>query len=220
MESLTAAIARLLNSPGFKFLLICGLILILTVPLLLVWSLISEREQRAESVRQTVAQEWGASQYIDGPLLIVPYTVKRVTGEGDKRVEELIERRAVFLPKSLKVNGKATTKVLHRSIYDVAVYTGLPTILGWDVHEGQQRTGYPSMLQQRANDVERAYSSTNPADAMEVIRTYDVRWVVIGGLERAYYPSAGLDKFANMPEFRLAYDHDGVQIYEVVSSSG
>jgi YYY domain-containing protein len=102
----------------------------------------------------------------------------------------------------------------------IAVYTGLPTVLGWDVHQGQQRTGYPSMLQQRANDVERAYSSTRPADAMEVIRTYAVRWVVIGGLERAYYPSAGLDKFASMPELRLAYDHDGVQIYEVVSSSG
>ena len=130
MESLTAAIARLLNSPGFKFLLICGLILILTIPLLLVWGLISEREQRAEGVRQTVAQEWGASQYIDGPLLIVPYTVKRVTGEGDKRVEEVIERRAVFLPKSLKVNGKATTKVLHRSIYDVAVYTGFLDFAG------------------------------------------------------------------------------------------
>ncbi len=46
-----------------------------------------------------------------------------MTGEGDKRVEELVEKRAVFLPKSLKISGNATTKVLHRSIYDVAVYT-------------------------------------------------------------------------------------------------
>jgi inner membrane protein len=125
VESLSAAIGRLLGSPAFKFFLICGLILILTIPLLLVWGLIREREQRAESVSQSVAEEWGRSQYIDGPLLIVPYTVKRVTGEGDKRVEEVLERRAVFLPKSLKIAGKATTKVLHRSIYDVAVYTGL-----------------------------------------------------------------------------------------------
>ena len=123
VESLTAAIGRLLGSPAFKFFLICGLILVLTIPLLLVWGLIGEREQRAEGVRQSVAQEWGGSQYIDGPLLIVPYTVKRVTGEGDKRVEEMVEQRAVFLPKSLKISGKATTKVLHRSIYDVAVYT-------------------------------------------------------------------------------------------------
>ena len=123
MESLTAAIGRMLGSPAFKFFLICGLILVLTIPLLLVWGLIGEREQRADGVTQSVAQEWGGSQYIDGPLLIVPYTVKRVTGEADKRVEELIEKRAVFLPKMLKISGKATTKVLHRSIYDVAVYT-------------------------------------------------------------------------------------------------
>src|SRR5262245_8296075 len=123
LESLFAAVGRLLSSPAFKFFLICGLILILTIPLLLVWGLISEREQRAEGVRQSVASEWGGSQYVNGPMLIVPYTVKRVTGEGDKRVEELVERRAVFLPKSLKIGGKATTKVLHRSIYDVAVYT-------------------------------------------------------------------------------------------------
>jgi inner membrane protein len=125
VESLTAALGRLLGSPAFKFFLICGLILVLGIPLLIVWGLIGEREQRAAGVRQTVAQEWGGSQYIDGPLLIVPYTVKRVTAEGDKRIEEVVEKRAVFLPKSLKIGGKATTKVLHRSIYDVAVYTSL-----------------------------------------------------------------------------------------------
>jgi hypothetical protein len=39
---------------------------------------------------------------------------------------------------------------------------------------------------------------------------------VVGGLERAYYPGPGLDKFRTMPELRLAYDADGVQIYEVL----
>ncbi|MCZ7595692.1 MAG: inner membrane CreD family protein [Hyphomicrobium sp.] len=72
MESLSAAVGRLLASPGFKFFLICGLILVLTIPLLPGLGLIGEREQRAEGVRQSVANEWGRSQYIDGPLLIVP----------------------------------------------------------------------------------------------------------------------------------------------------
>lgn len=125
MESLSAALGRLLASPAFKFVLICGLILCLTIPLLLVWGLVSEREQRAASVQADVANEWGRAQYIDGPLLVVPYTVKRITNEGDKRIEEIVERRAVFLPQSLRISGKATTKVLHRSIYDVAVYTGI-----------------------------------------------------------------------------------------------
>ena len=59
-----------------------------------------------------------------------------------------------------------------------SIYTGLPTILGWDVHEGQQRTGYTGMLQERIGDVERAYSSTNPQDALDVLRKYQVRYVV------------------------------------------
>jgi inner membrane protein len=125
VESIGVAIGRFLGSPGFKFFLICALILLLSIPLLLVWALIGEREQRAEGVRQDIAREWGAAQFINGPVLIVPYTVLHVTGQGDKRMEELQERRAVFLPQELNVRGKATSKVLHRSIYDVAVYTGV-----------------------------------------------------------------------------------------------
>ena len=124
MESVAVALRRILNSPGFKFFLICGLVLLLLVPLLLVWALVDERQQRADSVRQEVAHEWGGPQRIVGPVLIVPYTVLHVTGQGDKRVEEVQERRAVFLPQTLNITGNAATKVLHRSIYDVAVYTG------------------------------------------------------------------------------------------------
>ncbi|MBV9324719.1 MAG: glycosyltransferase family 39 protein, partial [Chloroflexi bacterium] len=99
-----------------------------------------------------------------------------------------------------------------------SIYTGLPTVLGWDVHEGQQRTGYMGMIQDRIADVERAYSSTNPQDALNVLRKYQVRYVVVGGLERKYYPSAGVAKFRNMPDLRLVYDADDVQIYEVTQS--
>jgi len=124
VESIVVAIRRFLASPGFKFFLICGLILLLLIPLLLVWALVSERENRAAGVRLDVAREWGASQQVIGPVLIVPYTIVRVTGQGDKRTEQLLERRAVFLPATLNIGGKAATKVLDRSIYDIAVYTG------------------------------------------------------------------------------------------------
>ena len=123
MESIAVAVRRVFGSPGFKFFLICGLVLLLAIPLLLVWALIEEREHRAEGVQADVAREWGGSQAITGPVVIVPYTVRRVRTEGDKRIEDLVERRAVFLPETLNINGKAATKVLHRSIYDIGVYT-------------------------------------------------------------------------------------------------
>jgi uncharacterized membrane protein len=46
---------------------------------------------------------------------------------------------------------------------------------------------------------------------------YQVKYVVIGELERKYYAANGLAKFGAMPDLRLVYDTDGVQIYEVVS---
>ena len=61
MDSIAVAIRRFLNSPGFKFFLIGGLILVLTIPMILVWVLVSEREQRAASVRLEVAHEWGGA---------------------------------------------------------------------------------------------------------------------------------------------------------------
>jgi uncharacterized membrane protein len=97
----------------------------------------------------------------------------------------------------------------------ISIYTGLPTVLGWDVHQGQQRAGFTSMVQERIADVERAYSSPNAQEALGLLRKYQVRYVVVGGLERAFYPSIGLDKFRGMPELRLAYDAGGVQIFEV-----
>jgi inner membrane protein len=125
LESATSSIRRFFGSPGFKFFLICGLILALLIPMLFVWFLVSEREQRANEVRQEVAREWGSKQFINGPFLIVPYTVKVVvTGKDGERSEKVQERYAAFMPATLDVSGKATTKVLHRAIYDVPVYSG------------------------------------------------------------------------------------------------
>jgi inner membrane protein len=125
VDGIVAALGQFFRSPAFKFFMIGGLILVLLIPLFLVSVLIGERTQRAESVRQEVAGEWGGAQTINGPVLVVPYTVRRVVTQGDKNIEEIIERRAVFLPQRLDVDGKAATKVLHRSIYDVAVYSGV-----------------------------------------------------------------------------------------------
>jgi YYY domain-containing protein len=99
----------------------------------------------------------------------------------------------------------------------VSIYTGLPTVLGWDWHQTQQRSAYANLIQERVNDVQLAYDSARPTDALDVIHKYGIKWVYVGGLESAYYSPAGLQKLATMPELRLAYDADGVRIYEVMS---
>lgn len=100
------------------------------MPLVLVFGLVHEREGRARQVQGEVARVWGAAQQLSGPFLVVPYTVRVETVQGDKRIEQMQERRAVFLPEQLDVKAHAASKVLYRSIYEVAVYTARTTLEG------------------------------------------------------------------------------------------
>ena len=130
MEQLFGALQRFARSPAFKFFLIAFLIVLLLVPLVLVFGLVSEREGRAREVQRDVARVWGAAQQVSGPFLVVPYTVRLETTQGDKRIEQIQERRAVFLPEQLDLKVDVASKILHRSIYEVVVYTSRVTFAG------------------------------------------------------------------------------------------
>ena len=130
MSEISSSVGRIARSPAFKFFLIAFLILLLLVPLVIVGVLVSEREARSRTVTADVARTWGGMQQVTGPYLVVPYSVRIETQEGDKVIQRLAERRAVFLPEEFTVTGDAKSGVLSRSIFDVNVYTATLAIAG------------------------------------------------------------------------------------------
>ncbi|WP_088343655.1 MULTISPECIES: cell envelope integrity protein CreD [Rhodomicrobium] len=128
--SFADAISRFTRSPGFKFFLVAGLILLLTIPLALIWLLVSEREARSRGVALEIAGQFGGEQRIIGPLLIVPYSVTITRVRNDKSVEDTETRYAVFLPDDFAAEGEAKSEVRRRSIYDVTVYSGRVKLTG------------------------------------------------------------------------------------------
>lgn len=146
MKELFEALARALKSPAFKFGLIAFLILLLLIPLFIVRELISEREGRAREVRYEVGRIWGPDQALVGPVLIVPYSVRVETVQGDKRIEQIQERRAIFTPDTIDVDGRTETKTLQRSIFEVPVYAAKLKLAG--------RFGTPNIADVAANVVE------------------------------------------------------------------
>ena len=100
-----------------------------------------------------------------------------------------------------------------------SIYTGLPVVLGWDWHQKQQRSGYSERVDGRLRELNRTYESPDPEVAWATIRKYGVRLIVVGGLERAYYPAAGLAKFDRMVGngLEVVYSQDGVTIYQVIT---
>ncbi len=108
----------------------------------------------------------------------------------------------------------------YRSITNrVAMYTGLPAIVGWDWHQRQQRASVPDLLVwNRVADVERLFGSAQPGEALQLFREYDVGYVYVGALERAYYPPAGIEKFEQLAAsgyLSAVYRNEDVIIYKV-----
>ncbi len=76
------------------------------------------------------------------------------------------------------------------------IYTGLPGVVGWNWHQRQQRTQFPQLVEERVNDIDAFYMTTSVDAARAFLNEYNVRYIVVGELERAEYAGPGLDKFA------------------------
>lgn len=98
----------------------------------------------------------------------------------------------------------------------VSIYTGLPTVIGWDWHQRQQRHEYSWAVHQRRDDVQTFYSSTDMNEAIDFLDRYDVRYVYVGEMERGIYPDDGIAKFDDMEDMglRAVFQSGPVTIYE------
>lgn len=101
-----------------------------------------------------------------------------------------------------------------------SIYTGNPTIVGWDYHQRQQRPPDAPVVDQRVRDVQTAYRTGDPQEAYDIFRRYGASYFVVGLLERAYFPE-GQDKWSS-GEGKLwtaVYRNPGVQIYRLLPTS-
>jgi len=70
----------------------------------------------------------------------------------------------------------------------ISSYTGLPNILNWYTHQELWRNSNYDMLDERSYDINNLYEFGDPARVREIIRKYDVKYIVVGQIERLRYP--------------------------------
>jgi uncharacterized membrane protein len=64
------------------------------------------------------------------------------------------------------------------------------------------------------------FNDPAPAKTLPLLEKYQVRYIYIGDLERAYYTAPGIAKFQQMTDtLRPVYQEGGVTIYEVLARS-
>ena len=94
----------------------------------------------------------------------------------------------------------------------VSANTGLPTVLGWTVHEWLWRGSY-DIPSPRINDVQTLYETEDLNMTKKLIRKYNIKLVFIGDLERQKYTKLNEDKFQKLG--KIIYENGQTIIYKL-----
>ncbi len=84
-------------------------------------------------------------------------------------------------PIVLEANGDSYSQYCR-----VSAMTGLPTVLGWYVHEWLWRNDTTD-LNQKAADIQTIYTSNNLEEVEDLLEQYQVRYIFLGSCEREKY---------------------------------
>ena len=110
---------KIQNNLLVKILILGILTLLLLIPLAMVKGQIRDRKEAARTAVDEVSASWGGVQTLGGPVLAFS-SIESIIKDGK---ESLQERERHIFPEVLDCVISADSKVLHRSIYDVSVYT-------------------------------------------------------------------------------------------------
>lgn len=95
------------------------LILLLLIPAGMIQSLISERQDRRDSVVHEISQKWGDRQTITGPFITVPF--KTFFKDNDGKTQFNLNYLHL-LPETVDVIGEIKPEVRYRSLFEAVLY--------------------------------------------------------------------------------------------------
>lgn len=94
----------------------------------------------------------------------------------------------------------------------ISANTGLPTVLGWTVHEWLWRGTY-DVVPPRIIDVQTIYTTTDLTTTKSLLRKYHISYIYVGDMERKKYPTLSEEKFATLGQ--VVFHEGTTTIYQL-----
>jgi uncharacterized membrane protein len=97
------------------------------------------------------------------------------------------------------------------------IYTGLPGVVGWNFHQRQQRALMANQVEDRVAAVGNFYNSVDIDFTRTFLKTYGVKYIIVGQLEHAEYTPEGINKFQQFDGvyWKSIYRDGSTVIYEL-----
>lgn len=107
------------NKLEAKIIFIGIIVLLVWLASTFVFNQVKQRNNLFNQAQQSVAEQWGKSQVLKGPMISYPYMVQ--VNNGASFIEK--EKYAYILPDQLNVSATIHPEKRRRGIYDSVVYT-------------------------------------------------------------------------------------------------
>ncbi len=168
---------------------------------------------------------------LDGAAFMLGDTVSKISAvyNDEDRPLNLGQDYAAILYMQDHVDGTPVIVEGHTGEYRwggrFSIHTGLPAVVGWSWHVRQHNSLLDgAIVDRRIEAVDNFYNTSDSQAARQFLNKYQVRYVIVGDLERAYYAPEGLAKYADMVNqgtLRIVFGDntpDTTTIYEVTNS--
>jgi YYY domain-containing protein len=161
---------------------------------------------------------------LDG-IAFMPYTTYTWTDDLSSAEYDMREIYEVIRWLQENVNGSPVVVQSpwphYRGGLPYTMFTGLPNVLGWNNHQRQQRgVVADELVWERDREIESFYDTADSTEAMVFLEKYNVKYVIVGRHERAYYDPEGIAKFKRMALFgqlKPVFTVGQTTVYEVVT---
>jgi inner membrane protein len=107
------------ESVALRIILIAAIIIMLVIPLLMVQSLITDRQSYWQEAVNEISKSWAGEQSIAGPIITVSKKEERVDSKGNKY---FVIESDYFLPEKLKIDVDVVPEKRYKGIYEVMLY--------------------------------------------------------------------------------------------------
>lgn len=115
------------RSPGIKLLFVILIAAALSVPLMLVYAMVYDRQNEAATAQAEINSGWGGPQVLSGPIVVVPFrtTETQTETENGKQVSHVTEVEKLFYisPVDHRITTQVTPEERHKSIYRSVLYS-------------------------------------------------------------------------------------------------
>lgn len=117
---------------GFKILAMLGITLLISISLIMVRSLINERSNRAQEVKNSLADKTAGPQIISGPYLVIPYIIEEsFTQPANNANTDRKEYVLLLSPEQINNKSDLQLEIKKRGLFEAPTFKSNSVMTGY-----------------------------------------------------------------------------------------